>query len=140
MPPHSRLLVEEGAAIMSFKAGPCHHTAGAASCTTPAICTTPVRSGTNKVQQQQLTLTMDSYSGCSSNLPAAAPCCPFPSQLVAGGVFQEEGITQLLLAPGLLGDGPGGSRAVPGCSGTRNLSDNLSDLKAQVAGWGGRRV
>jgi hypothetical protein len=45
--------------------------------------------------------------------------------------FDEEGITELLRAPALLGD--------PRISGTRNLSDNLSDLKAQVAGveWGG---
>lgn len=35
---------------------------------------------------------------------------------------QEAGITELLTAPGKL----------PGCSGTRNLSDNLSDLRAQV--------
>ncbi|KXZ56217.1 hypothetical protein GPECTOR_1g189 [Gonium pectorale] len=66
MPPTSRLLVEEGAAVVSFK-------------------------------------------------------------IVRGGVFQEEGITQLLLAPGQLAD------RIPGCSGTRNLADNLSDLKAQVA-------
>jgi 5-oxoprolinase (ATP-hydrolysing) len=30
------------------------------------------------------------------------------------------------MAPGKLAD------QLPGCSGTRNLSDNLSDLKAQV--------
>jgi len=39
--------------------------------------------------------------------------------------FDEEGITELLQAPGKLGD--------PTCTGTRNLSDNLSDLRAQVA-------
>lgn len=44
-------------------------------------------------------------------------------KLVTGGVFQEEGITELLHAPGRL----------PGNSGTRNLSDNLNDLRAQVA-------
>ncbi len=33
------------------------------------------------------------------------------------------GVTELLMAPG----------KYPNCSGTRNLSDNLSDLKAQVA-------
>lgn len=64
MPPHSHTLVEEGAAIISFK-------------------------------------------------------------LVQDGRFDEAGITELLLAPGALG--------VPGISGTRNLQDNLSDLKAQVA-------
>jgi hypothetical protein len=32
------------------------------------------------------------------------------------------------MAPGKLCD------VLPGCSGTRNLSDNLSDLKAQVGG------
>jgi 5-oxoprolinase (ATP-hydrolysing) len=44
-------------------------------------------------------------------------------KLVEGGVFQEAGITALLGAPA----------RVPGCSGTRNLQDNLSDLRAQVA-------
>ena len=38
---------------------------------------------------------------------------------------QEEGLTELLMAPGKL----------PGCSGTRALADNLSDLRAQVGGW-----
>eukprot|EP00878_Enallax_costatus_P007255 GHUV01007601.1.p1 GENE.GHUV01007601.1~~GHUV01007601.1.p1 ORF type:complete len:447 (+),score=116.96 GHUV01007601.1:60-1343(+) len=66
MPPNSKLLVEEGAAVVSFK-------------------------------------------------------------LVRNGHFQEAGITELLMAPGRLAD------QLPGCSGTRNLSDNLSDLKAQVA-------
>jgi 5-oxoprolinase (ATP-hydrolysing) len=44
-------------------------------------------------------------------------------KLVEKGVFQEEGISELLQAPGKL----------PNNYGTRNLSDNLSDLKAQVA-------
>jgi 5-oxoprolinase (ATP-hydrolysing) len=44
-------------------------------------------------------------------------------KLVRDGVFQEEGITEILQAPGKL----------PGNSGTRNLRDNLSDLRAQVA-------
>lgn len=48
-------------------------------------------------------------------------------KIVRDGVFQEEGITELLLAPGRL------SHVIPGMSGTRNLSDNLSDLRAQVA-------
>ncbi|WP_446011751.1 hydantoinase B/oxoprolinase family protein [Candidatus Electrothrix sp.] len=61
MPPHSRLLSEEGAAIESFR-------------------------------------------------------------LVQGGVFQEEGIAALLL-----------KSTGPGCSGTRRLADNISDLRAQVA-------
>lgn len=39
------------------------------------------------------------------------------------GKFQEEGISELLTAPGKL----------PNNYGTRNLNDNLSDLKAQVA-------
>lgn len=46
-------------------------------------------------------------------------------KLVKGGVFQEEGITELLMAPGKNG--------IPGSVGTRNLKDNLSDLRAQVA-------
>ena len=43
-----------------------------------------------------------------------------------GNGVQAEGVTKLLQAPGkLAGD-------IPNISGTRNLSDNLSDLKAQV--------
>jgi 5-oxoprolinase (ATP-hydrolysing) len=44
-------------------------------------------------------------------------------KLVKDGEFQENGITSILLSPGIL----------PGNFGTRNLSDNLSDLRAQVA-------
>jgi 5-oxoprolinase (ATP-hydrolysing) len=44
-------------------------------------------------------------------------------KLVEHGTFQEAGIAELLHAPGKL----------PGNFGTRNLSDNISDLKAQVA-------
>lgn len=44
-------------------------------------------------------------------------------KLVEHGKFQEAGISELLEAPGKL----------PGNFGTRNLSDNISDLKAQVA-------
>ncbi len=44
-------------------------------------------------------------------------------KLVENGKFQEEAISNLLLSPG----------PAPGATGTRNLSDNLSDLKAQVA-------
>ena len=43
--------------------------------------------------------------------------------MVRDGVFQEGGISELLQAPGKL----------EGNFGTRNLQDNLSDLKAQVA-------
>ncbi|XP_054717716.1 5-oxoprolinase-like [Uloborus diversus] len=44
-------------------------------------------------------------------------------KLVKDGTFQEEEVTEILNAPGNL----------PGCTGTRNLKDNLSDLRAQVA-------
>uniref|UniRef100_A0AAY4E9J3 5-oxoprolinase, ATP-hydrolysing n=1 Tax=Denticeps clupeoides TaxID=299321 RepID=A0AAY4E9J3_9TELE len=44
-------------------------------------------------------------------------------KLVSDGVFQEQAVTDALLAPA----------QHPGCSGTRNLHDNLSDLRAQVA-------
>ncbi|XP_072948342.1 5-oxoprolinase [Epargyreus clarus] len=43
--------------------------------------------------------------------------------LVDGGKFNEEELVEELMKPG----------KEPGCSGTRNLADNLSDLKAQVA-------
>uniref|UniRef100_A0A3Q1IL25 5-oxoprolinase, ATP-hydrolysing n=1 Tax=Anabas testudineus TaxID=64144 RepID=A0A3Q1IL25_ANATE len=44
-------------------------------------------------------------------------------KLVTGGIFQEEALTEALMAPA----------QYPGSSGTRNLHDNLSDLRAQVA-------
>ncbi|OQV21451.1 5-oxoprolinase [Hypsibius exemplaris] len=44
-------------------------------------------------------------------------------KLVKEGVFQEEDLVAALMAPSKL----------PGCSGTRNLNDNLSDLHAQIA-------
>lgn len=43
-------------------------------------------------------------------------------KLVRDGVFDEKGVTEILMEPG----------KYPGNSGTRNLADNLSDLKAQV--------
>jgi len=46
-------------------------------------------------------------------------------KLVREGAFDEEGIVDLLTAPGRSG--------VPGCAGSRNLPDSLSDLRAQVA-------
>ncbi|KAA0158913.1 hypothetical protein FNF28_06053 [Cafeteria roenbergensis] len=46
-------------------------------------------------------------------------------KLVRDGRFREEEVSELLLAPGKSG--------VPGCSGSRNLPDSLSDLRAQVA-------
>lgn len=45
-------------------------------------------------------------------------------KLVENEVFQEEGITKILQYE---------PAQYEGCSGTRNLSDNLSDLKAQIA-------
>jgi 5-oxoprolinase (ATP-hydrolysing) len=44
-------------------------------------------------------------------------------KLVRDGKFQEEGIQKILESPG----------KIPGNYGTRNLNDNLSDLRAQVA-------
>jgi 5-oxoprolinase (ATP-hydrolysing) len=44
-------------------------------------------------------------------------------KLIHKEFFDEEGIIELLLAPGKF----------PGCNGSRRISDNLSDLKAQVA-------
>jgi 5-oxoprolinase (ATP-hydrolysing) len=44
-------------------------------------------------------------------------------RLIRNGVFDEDGITRILLEPG----------KYPGCNGSRRLGDNLSDLKAQVA-------
>ena len=50
-------------------------------------------------------------------------------KLVKDGVFQEDGISELLLAPAKIAPAPGR----PKISGTRLLADNISDLKAQVA-------
>ena len=50
-------------------------------------------------------------------------------KIVQKGVFSESGITKLLQAPGNIPRNPGERKI----SGTRLLSDNLSDLKAQVA-------
>ncbi|XP_022243322.1 5-oxoprolinase-like isoform X2 [Limulus polyphemus] len=44
-------------------------------------------------------------------------------KLVKNGIFQEEDLIEQLMAPA----------KYPGCSGSRNLKDNISDLKAQVA-------
>ena len=53
----------------------------------------------------------------------------YKRQVVENGIFNEDGITELLQAPGKIVRNPG----EPAISGTRLLSDNLSDLKAQVA-------
>ena len=55
--------------------------------------------------------------------------CILSFKLVEGGIFQEQGITDLLMAPGRIKT-PAGRPAI---SGTRLLADNISDLKAQVA-------
>jgi len=55
--------------------------------------------------------------------------CIVSFKLVENGIFQEKGITDLLLAPGRIE--PRSGR--PAISGTRALADNISDLKAQVA-------
>ena len=68
-----------------------------------------------------------------------SPACPFlpthfgqtpaPRSRISNStplVLQTDGITEILKAPGKLAD------KIQGISGTRNLGDNLSDLKAQV--------
>jgi 5-oxoprolinase (ATP-hydrolysing) len=55
--------------------------------------------------------------------------CITSFKLVKNGQFQEDGISQLMLAPGKITPAPGR----PSISGTRLLADNISDLKAQVA-------
>lgn len=73
------------------------------------------------VAQQQLASLLCAI-GCScKHVIVTAPVV-----LLLAVLHQEAGITELLMAPGKLAD------TLPGCSGTRNLSDNLSDLKAQV--------
>jgi 5-oxoprolinase (ATP-hydrolysing) len=51
---------------------------------------------------------------------------PLQRSASAGARTQGEGITDILMGPAKLRD------TIPGISGTRNLSDNLSDLRAQV--------
>ena len=55
--------------------------------------------------------------------------CITSFNLVKNGIFQEDGITDLLMAPGKLTPQPGR----PTISGSRLLADTISDLKAQVA-------
>ena len=55
--------------------------------------------------------------------------CITSFKLVENGIFQEAGITELLMAPGERVPQPGR----PAISGSRLLADNISDLKAQVA-------
>jgi len=55
--------------------------------------------------------------------------CITSFKLVKDGRFQEEGSTELMMAPGRIPPIPGR----PVNSGTRRLQDNLYDLKAQVA-------
>jgi hypothetical protein len=143
MPPNSKLLVEEGAAVVSFKLvrdGEFQVTSTVAACCKCAVVwqqlhgsacdcaeapTLPGKVVTAKVlatihphvqPQHQMQLT----AGLASTA-FFLPCC-----LSILFILQEAGITELLMAPGKLSD------QLPGCSGTRNLSDNLSDLQAQV--------
>jgi 5-oxoprolinase (ATP-hydrolysing) len=55
--------------------------------------------------------------------------CITSFKLVQDGIFQEEGISERLLAPGKRTPRPGR----PTIAGSRLLADNISDLKAQVA-------
>ena len=50
-------------------------------------------------------------------------------RLVENGIFNEDGISELLLEPGRIEREPGENEM----SGARNLADNISDLKAQAA-------
>jgi len=98
---------------------------------------TPVFSGGKKVF---FVASRGHHSDIGGISPGSMP--PFSKQLLEEGAairshklvtkakgFDTEGITKLLMAPGSI------KRAAdePACSGTRNLSDNLSDLHAQVA-------
>ncbi|PIO54170.1 hypothetical protein TELCIR_24473, partial [Teladorsagia circumcincta] len=44
-------------------------------------------------------------------------------KIVDKGVFREDSLSEKLCKPA----------TIPGCSGTRNLADNIADLKAQIA-------
>jgi hypothetical protein len=138
MPPASKLLAEEGAAIVSFKivragafqVGAARRRRGRADGTQGRA----LRGACNGLKFSPPPITPPA----SPLTPPPPPClycsphkhpCPPPSPTP-----QEAGITELLMAPGKL------AASIPGCSGTRNLSDNLSDLKAQVGAADGRVV
>ncbi len=65
----------------------------------------------------------------NSTTLAEEGACIESCKLVRDGIFQEETVRALLLAPGRTRPGPGR----PQSSGSRRLADNLSDLRAQVA-------
>lgn len=64
----------------------------------------------------------------SRNLEEEGACIE-SFKLVENGIFQEQGISELLHAPGKHQAAPGR----PPISGTRLLAENISDLKAQIA-------
>ena len=102
MPPHSHTLVEEGAAIVSFKL---------------------VRAGRLDEAGMTALLQVGGSSGggllaCAAGHHLARPRRPNDTDCAARLLMQ---------APGKLGD--------PRISGTRNLQDNLSDLRAQVGAF-----
>ncbi|KAK9799317.1 hypothetical protein WJX73_000073 [Symbiochloris irregularis] len=63
----------------------------------------------------------------NSHLLAEEGAAILSFKIVKDGKFQGDGMTELLMAPAKLKD------TIPNMSGTRNLGDNISDLKAQVA-------
>ena len=71
----------------------------------------------------------DIGGSCPGSMPPHSTCLEEEGAMIIGfklvrnGQFQEEGITEILMSPGKR----------KGSSGTRNLRDNLSDLRAQVA-------
>jgi hypothetical protein len=69
---------------------------------------------------------MSDVSLGSSGAAATANHREWPVFISHAMYLQEKGITELLQAPGKLAD------KIAGMSGTRNLGDNLSDLRAQV--------
>ncbi len=80
-----------------------------------------------KPQMDCRLLTTPSPAVANSGTPAQkGPITCFLTVSDSWVAMQTKGVTDLLMAPAKLKD------SIPNISGTRNLSDNISDLKAQV--------
>ena len=141
MPPHSHCLAEEGAAILSFKVvndGVFQVRLFPWPSFSPGCCFVrckPVHSVPSQLSVKKTKVESEiAYPSALKSvgqiecIPSLKEGCINSTILMSNEVLlQTQGITDLLMAPAKLKD------KIPNISGTRNLSDNISDLKAQVA-------